>query len=148
MKKSFLTTTGKLIPVIPLLLVVSATRAQSVGTTIAYYIPATGNEPIEIHPGSIPSAEVRYVGSPEGEPSFRVVYANSTGARFSIKILDSEGHLLFQSVYTDKKFDRKFKVADARNYDKLTFVIRNFQDSCVQSFEINPNAPVIEAVKG
>jgi hypothetical protein len=108
---------------------------------------AAGNNEPEKHTGSASSAEVKYIGSTEGDPMFNVVYNNSTGARFSVKVLDNEGHQLFQGVYTDKKFDRKFKVADAANYSKLIFVIRNFQDNSVQSFEINSNTRMVEDVE-
>src|ERR1700737_3145764 len=84
---------------------------------------AGGNDPVEKHSGSASTAEVKYIGSNEGDPLFNVLYNNSTGARFSVKVLDSEGHQLFQGVYTDRKFDKKFKVTDAANYGKLTFVI-------------------------
>jgi len=108
---------------------------------------AGSNDPVEKHPGSASSAEVKYIGSTEGDPMFNVLYTNSTGARFSVKVLDNEGHQLFQGVYTDKKFDKKFKVADAANYSKLIFVIRNFQDNSVQSFEINSNTRMVEDVE-
>ncbi|HEX9510616.1 MAG TPA: hypothetical protein VF939_09035 [Puia sp.] len=108
---------------------------------------AAGNDPVETHGGSASTAEVRYIGSNEGDPLFNVLYTNSAGARFSVKVLDNEGHQLFQGVYTDRKFDKKFKVTDAQNYGKLTFVIRNFQDNSVQSFEINSNARVVEDVE-
>ena len=108
---------------------------------------AGGKEPIEKHIGSASTAEVKYIGTNEGDPMFNVLYDNSTGARFSVKVLDNEGHQLFQGVYTDKKFDKKFKVADAASYSKLVFVIRNFQDNSVQSFEINSNTRMVEDVE-
>jgi len=144
MKKQFLTTTLQLISVMLLLLIAPAMRAQSVAITVAFLTPEAGNETLGNHPGGARSAAVRCVGSVEGGTLYNVVYTNSTGARFSIKVLDNEGHQLFQGVYTDKQFDRKFKIADARNYDKLTFIIRNFQDNSVQTFEIDSTAPVTE----
>jgi hypothetical protein len=107
---------------------------------------AAGNEPVEKHSGSASSAEVKYVGSNEGDPLFNVLYNNSTGARFSVKVLDNEGHQLFQGIYTDRKFDKKFKVTDAGSYSKLIFVIRNFQDNSTQSFEINSNSRMVEDI--
>ncbi len=104
------------------------------------------SEPVEKRTGSATSAEVKYIGSNEGDPLFNVVYNNSNGARFSIKVLDNEGHQLFQGVYTDRKFNKKFKVTDAASYSKLIFVIRNFQDNSVQSFEVNSNSRMVEEV--
>ena len=137
---------GRWVPVFLILLAAATTQAQgSLFCLVAK--DQGGNEPIENHPGSASTAEVRYIGSPDGDPLFNVLYTNSTGARFSVKVLDNEGHQLFQGVYTDRKFDRKFKVADAQNYSKLTFVIRNFQDNSVQHFEINSNARLVEDVE-
>jgi hypothetical protein len=107
----------------------------------------TGNEPVEKHPGSASTAEVKYIGSDEGDCLFNVSYNNSTGARFSVKVLDNEGHQLFQGIYTDRKFDKKFKVTDAGSYGKLIFVIRNFQDNSTQNFEINSNTRMVEDVE-
>lgn len=105
------------------------------------------NEPVEKHTGSASSAEVKYIGSNEGDPLFNVRYNNSTGTRFSVKVLDNEGHQLFQGIYTDRKFDKKFKVADGASYSKLIFVIRNFQDNSTQSFEVNSNTRMVEDVE-
>ena len=108
---------------------------------------AAAKDPVEKHEGSASTAEVKYIGSNEGDPLFNVMYNNTTGARFSVKVLDNEGHQLFQGIYTDKKFDKKFKISDAGSYGKLTFVIRNFQDNSVQSFEINSNTRMVEDVE-
>lgn len=108
---------------------------------------AAGSDPVENPNGSASTAEVKYIGTNEGDPLFNVLYNNSTGAKFTVKVLDNEGHQLFQGVYTDRKFDKKFKIADAASYGKLTFVIRNFQDNSVQSFEINSNSRMVEDVE-
>ncbi|HWK06294.1 MAG TPA: hypothetical protein VNS58_21795 [Puia sp.] len=134
-------------------LILNTQKALRLSILLLVLIPATlltraaGNEPIENHPGSASTAEVRYVGTHEGDPLFNVLYTNSAGARFSVKVLDNEGHQLFQGVYTDRKFDKKFKVTDAQNYGKLTFIIRNFQDNSVQSFEINSVDRMVEDVE-
>jgi len=135
--------------------IISNTKKALKGTALSVLLitgslisRAGNNEPIEKEkPGSASSAEVKYIGSNEGDPMFNVLYTNSTGARFSVKVLDNEGHQLFQGVYTDKKFDKKFKVADAASYSKLIFVIRNFQDNSVQSFEVNSNTRMVEDVE-
>lgn len=105
------------------------------------------NEPNESHPGSASTAEVKYIGSNAGDPLFNVVYNNATGARFSLKVMDEQGSLIFQSFYTGKKFDKKFQVANAQDYGKLVFVIKNMEDGSVQRFEVDSNTRLIEDVE-
>lgn len=93
------------------------------------------------------TAEVKYISGKDGENLFNVVYNNATGSRFSLIILDAEGNQLFQSQYTDKKFDKKFRLADPDEFAKLTFVIRNFGDNSVQRWEVNANNKMVEDIE-
>src|ERR1700733_57722 len=91
-------------------------------TTLANGPYASGN-PIGSNPkgsasgrspkGSASTAEVKYVVNKAGDFIFNVVYNNAPGSRFSLRVLDAEGNQLFQSFYSDKKFDKKFRIADA-----------------------------------
>ena len=96
---------------------------------------------------SASTAEVSYVSGKDGEYLFNVVYNNTTGSRFSVIVIDADGNQLFQALYNDKKFDKKFKLADPNDFGKLTFVIRNFGDNSVQRFEVNENNKLIEEVQ-
>src|SRR5262245_61503683 len=75
------------------------------------------------------TAEIKYIGTDNGEFFFNVLYSNAAGTRFSVAIQDEYGNQLYQGIYSDKKFDKKFKLADAESYGKLVFVIRNFGDN-------------------
>ena len=97
--------------------------------------------------GSASTAEVNYIGSPDGEPMFHVVYNNSTGARFSVRVLDADGHQIYQGVFSDKKFDKKFQIATNDLSGKLVFVVRNFQDNSVQSFQVESDTRMVEDVE-
>ena len=101
----------------------------------------------EKHRGSASTAEVKYIGTQDGSPLFNVTYMNSGGARFSLKVMDADGTQLFQEVYTDKKFDKKFKIAEPQEYSKLIFIVRNLEDNSEQTFEINSNTRMIEDVE-
>jgi hypothetical protein len=106
---------------------------------------ATINEPEK--KGSASTAEVSYIGTLDGEPVFHVVYNNSTGARFAIRLLDADGHQIYQGVFSDKKFDKKFQIATTDLSGKLVFVVRNFQDNSVQSFQVDADTRMIEDVE-
>ena len=80
--------------------------------------------------------EVRYVGNSEDAVFFNVTVDNPTGGKFSVIVLDEEGNSIFQEIYSDKKFDKRFKLPKSEK-NKLTFVIRNFKTADItQSFEI------------
>lgn len=92
------------------------------------------------------TAEVKYLGAPDGERLFNVIYDNNTGARFSVKVQDAEGTLIFQGSFTDKKFDKKFKL-EGTDADKLVFTITNYGDNTSQVFEVNTNTRLVEDVE-
>jgi len=106
------------------------------------------NGPKEHHTGSATNAEVKYIGSSsEGNPLFNVLYNNSTGARFTVRILDGDGNQIFLGTYADKKFDKKFRLAEPAIIGKLVFIIKNYEDNSEQTFEINSDSRVIEDIE-
>ncbi len=104
-----------------------------------------GRERIEERSAS--TAEVKYIAGQDGAVLFNVVYNNATGKRFSVIVLDEYGNQLYQHFFTDRKFDKKFKLADPEGTSKLTFVIRNSGDNSVQRFEVDANARLVEDVE-
>ncbi|HLZ88189.1 MAG TPA: hypothetical protein VKQ52_13135 [Puia sp.] len=106
---------------------------------------ANGHDPIGDKAAS--TAEVKYITAGNGAFFFNVTYNNATGGRFSVVVLDEYGNQLYQNVYTDKKFDKKFMLADPDNFKKLTFVIRNYSDNTVQRFEVNSDDRMVEDVE-
>jgi hypothetical protein len=109
---------------------------------------ASGHGPKEHHTGSATSAEVKYIGnSAEGSPLFNVLYNNSNGARFSLRIMDGDGNQIYMASFADKKFDKKFKLAEPEIIGKLVFVIRNYEDNSEQTFEVNSNSHLEESIE-
>jgi hypothetical protein len=105
---------------------------------------ANGHDPFSPK-GSASTAEVKYIGGKTGELIFNVVYNNTTGGRFSLRVLDADGNQIYQNFYTDKKFDKKFMINDAEG--KVTFVLKNYQDNSTQSFEVNANTRLVEDIE-
>jgi hypothetical protein len=93
------------------------------------------------------TADVRYIVGNDGAYLFNVVYNNVSNSRFSVVILDAEGNQLFQSHYSDKKFDKKFRLAQPEEFGRLTFIIRNLADNSVQRFEVDANSRLVEDVE-
>jgi hypothetical protein len=92
------------------------------------------------------SAIIKYLGAQDDMMLFKVSYKNPTGEKFSVLVKDQDGSLLFQSAYTDKTFDKKFKLPRT-DKNKISFVIRNYKDADIaKNFEINVNSLFIEDV--
>jgi hypothetical protein len=92
------------------------------------------------------TADVKYIGTNDGQFLFNVTYNNAGGNRFSVVILDESGNQLYQGVYSMKKFDKSFKFADPDGFKKLVFVIHNLGDNSVQRFEVNADSRLVEDV--
>jgi hypothetical protein len=123
-------------------LLIAAVLLASVTLTAKANGPAEGDK----NTGAS-TADVKYVGTLEGQPLFNVLYSNTNGDRFSIQVEDGDGNMLFQRSFTDKKFDKKFKLTDMGVAGKLVFIIRNYKDNSVQTFEANANSRMVEDVK-
>jgi len=120
---------------------ISALTLGLAGSSLAAL--ASDHDPVSPK-GSASTAEVKYIGGKTGEFIFNVVYNNTAGSRFSLRVLDADGNQLYESSYTDKKFDKKFMINDAEG--KVTFVIKNYQDNSTQSFEVNANTRLVEDI--
>lgn len=108
---------------------------------------ANGRDSVVVHGAGASAAEVKYIAGKDGDILFNVVYNNATGQRFSLIVLDEFGNEIYQNSFSDKKFDRKFKLADPESTNKLTFVIRNYGDNSVQRFQVDASNRMIEEVE-
>ena len=91
------------------------------------------------------TAVIKHLGNSEETMFFQVRVDNIVGERFSVSIKDHEGTTIFQEFYTDKNFDKKFRVPKTDN-NRVTFHIKGSKDTIPQSFEINTNTKVVEEV--
>jgi len=120
MKKRFMSAISKLTLGALLFTGVASTEAKAAGNYPGDKVPA-----------------VKYLGTSADAVLFNVSVDNPAGTKFIVTLLDEDNTPLFQEVYTDKKFDKRFKLPKSEK-NKLTFVIRNFKDADVkESFEIN-----------
>ena len=96
---------------------------------------------------SASTAEVKYINGKEGDAGvFNVVYNNTTGGRFTLRVMDADGNQLYENIYSDKKFDKRFQLADPDNFGKVIFIIRNLNDNSVQRFEVEASSHLVEDV--
>lgn len=91
------------------------------------------------------TATVKHIGNPAGSIVFQVQYDNPSGDKFTLTIKDNDDAVLFQDMYTGKKFDKKFQLPEGQA-DKLKFIIRGTRNNHLQTFEVNTNTRVIEEI--
>lgn len=90
--------------------------------------------------------EIRYTGVDKfNQLSFNVKYSNPSGNIFNLSVLDENGEILFKGFYSDKQFDKTFKLPKSE-VSKLTFAIEDGKDSFKQKFDVNIKTQVIEDV--
>ncbi len=118
--------------------------ALFIGISVAGF--ANGRDSVDRHGADANAAEVKYLAGKDGDVLFNVVYNNVTGQRFSVLVLDEFGNQLYQHSFSDKQFDRKFKLADAESTNSLTFIIRNYGDNSEQRFRVDASNRMIEDV--
>ena len=106
---------------------------------------ANGNGPVN-GGNSANTAEVKYITMQEGDGVFNVRYTNAAGDRFSLVVLDADGDQLYQRIFSDKNFDKNFKLADPESFHKLVFVIRDLNDNTTQRFEVESVSREVEVV--
>jgi hypothetical protein len=83
------------------------------------------------------NAEVKYLGNSEDAVLFKISYDNPNSNKFFVSVMDAEGTTIYQGSFTDKKFDKRFKLPVTEK-NKLTFVIRNTKEiELKETFEIN-----------
>ena len=91
------------------------------------------------------NAVVTYLGKNDDMMLVQVQFENTTGEKFNITVKDPDGATLYTQVFSDKKFDKNFRIPLVEN-DKITFVIKNVSDKTAETFEVNSNVRTVEDV--
>jgi hypothetical protein len=94
----------------------------------------------------VKAASIKHISTTNDKIVFQLLLDNETGEKFSVSIKDIVGNKLFQDVYSDKKFDKRFVFDKSENLGKLTFILKSLKDNETQVFEINTITRVIENV--
>ena len=107
----------------------------SVSPVIHKYEPATKNK-----------AAVTYKGTDSDlYLAFNVVYNNTSGNPFNIRIADPSGELLYAETFKDAQFNKTFKV-QKEAISKLNFTIRDEKTGNTENFEIQVTANVFDDI--
>jgi hypothetical protein len=99
----------------------------------------------EVKPAS--NAVVKHLGSMNNKEYFSLKFPNEKGEKFSVKVKDAEGNLIFHDVFQVKNFDRSFQFEKLADKSKLTFIVRTLKDNAEQVFQINTKVFTVEQVE-
>lgn len=113
------------------LLFVNAAMSQV--KTVALREPVAASSP----------AVVTHIGNIDNSVLLKVQYDNLSGEKFALTIKDQHGEVLYQEVYSDKKFSKKFQLPK-ENAEKLHFIIKGVKSNQTQTFEVNTNTRLVE----
>jgi hypothetical protein len=95
----------------------------------------------------LPEPTVKYIGTLDGQPVFKVQVENENNAVSHLTIKDDTGDILYSEKIKGKEFSKKFKFenADRRNV-KLTFIVEGKDGAQSQDFQVNTSTKVLNDV--
>ena len=127
MKRQF-NVRGKVTKIVALLLITGTLNSSA-----QIYTDGTGgNQPV-----------IQTVSTADGENIVQVKWDNTTGERFAVVVRNKGGEILFNEVYSDVKFDKKFRLP-LNEDDGLTLTLRTMKGKNISSVQINNNIRTIE----
>ena len=96
---------------------------------------------------SSPEPLVKYIGTLDGQPIFRVQIDNQPGTIYHLTIKDDEGTVLYAEKIKDKQFSKSFKFDNAaRDNVKLTFTLQGNKNTQSKEFKVNTTSKVLDNV--
>jgi hypothetical protein len=94
-----------------------------------------------------PEPIVKYIGTLDGQPIFRVQLDNQPGSIYHLTIKDEEGTVLYAEKIKDKQFSKSFKFDNAaRDNVKLTFTLRGNKSTQSKEFKVNTTTKILDNV--
>lgn len=92
-------------------------------------------------------AEVKYVGTKDGQPLFQIAVNNPQGEEVALTLRDAEGYVIYTDVIKDKAYTRTLRFDDL-DADKLKLVLtlRTKKDVQSQTFEITRSLRTVDDV--
>jgi len=95
---------------------------------------------------SSPNAVIRYVGSLDSKPVFKVELDNKDKNVYFLTIKDDEGSILYSEKIKGKQFIKSFKFDADRDAVKLTFTLSCDKETQSQEFKVNTSTRVYNDV--
>lgn len=118
----------------------------------ALFLSANAATPVSVSKPAITATadankvEVKYTGVDKyNQLSFNVKYSNPSGNIFTLVVLDENGDQLFRAHYSDRKFDKTFKLPKSE-VNKISFVIEDGKGAFKEKFDVNVETTTYENV--
>lgn len=89
---------------------------------------------------------VTYIGSQDGNYIFDVQFDNNAGDTYYVAVVDDAGNTLYKGMYSDKKFDKKFKLPPGEEINSISFVIRNLKSNSSFTYAVAAQQRSVEEV--
>jgi hypothetical protein len=94
-----------------------------------------------------PDPSIKYIGSLDGKPIFKVDLDNQEGKLYYLAIKDDQGSVLYSEKIRDKQFSKNFQFDGAgQNNVKLTFVLSADKETQSKEFKVNTSTRVYNDV--
>jgi hypothetical protein len=94
-----------------------------------------------------PAPAVKYVGSLDGQPLFKVELNNENTKFQYLTIKDDQGVVLFSEKIKGKEFSKTFRFESLdRDNVKLSFIVETDKGTQSQEFKVNTNTRVLNDV--
>jgi len=107
---------------------------------------ANNHTPVSIVDSLSSTAEVVYAGYQDGMLAFKVNYKNLTGEKFTLKVKDSNGDIIYIQDFKDRNFNKTFLLARDIDTEHFTFIIGKKGTETAQSFRVGFSTEVLENV--
>jgi hypothetical protein len=92
---------------------------------------------------NLPEPTIKYVGTLDGQPVFRVYLDNQDKSVYHLTIKDDSGDILYAEKIKGKEFSKKFKFENADRHNvKLTFTLEGKEGASSQEFQVNNNIKI------
>jgi hypothetical protein len=110
------------------------------------HVKAANQTPVSIVDSLNSTAEVLYAGYQDGMLAFKVNYKNITGEKFTLKVKDSNGDIIYIQDFTDKNFNKTFLLTRDIDTEHFTFIIGKKGNETTQTFKVGFTTKVLENV--
>jgi len=91
-------------------------------------------------------ATVQYTGSVDNALYFNVKVNNANSDKFTVTVTDNDGDVLYTQSFSDKNFDKKFKLLKSDDISRYNFKITSNNKELEQSFTVNASTKIVDDV--
>ena len=83
------------------------------------------------------AAQIQFVGSADNALFFNLKVNNPNADKFTVLVKTDDGTVLYSGEFSDKDFDKKFKLVKGDDNIRYNFSIKSSNKSLEQTFQVN-----------